>query len=325
MKSPIRTLALMTLAVVFVSATAFAQFTPKKIWILTIAVSAPNAVVWVDNVQVPPGNQVRVAGGPHNVKVHADGYADFIGPVVVTGNQTFNVNLQQLQPSFPLTIRVNVPGAAVSVDGTDVTGTVPSVFAGSHIVQVTANGYRDYSTVLNVNGPMAIDVALQPMGFLLSINSNVNNATVSVNNSVQGPAPYSQYFAPGSYTVRVSAPGFVDYLANVTLNKPITLNIQLQPVAQPSTLTVVIPPALLDPDVRQGDERAQVKIFVDNRLINRGKDNDRIVVQPGPHRVRVASGAFSVQLGELMVQPGMSYIIEVGMDLKVRAMKAGQQ
>jgi hypothetical protein len=325
MKSPVRRLALMTLAMIFVTATAFAQFTAKKIWILTIAVNAPNAVCWVDNEQVPPGNQARVAGGPHNVKVHADGYADFIGPVVVTGNQTFTVNLQMLQPSYPLTIRVNVPDAVVILDGADVTGMVPSVFAGSHTVQVTANGYRDYNTVLNVNGAMAIDVVLQSAGFLLTVNVNVANATVSVNNMMKGPAPFSMAFGRGTYTVRVSAPGFVDYLANVALDRPINLNVQLQPLVQPSTLSVVIPPALMDPDVRQGDERAQVRIFVDNRLVNRGKEADRIVVQPGPHRIRVSSGAFSVQLGDLMVQPGMSYIIEVGMDLKVRAMKAGQQ
>ena len=325
MKSPLRNLALVVVALVFASASAFAQFTPKGVWILTIAVNAPNAVVWVDNVQVPPGNQARVSGGAHNVKVHADGYADFIGPVVVTGNQTFTVNLQPLQPSFPLAIRVNVPNATVIVDGTDVTGTVPSVFAGSHTVQVSANGYRDYATVLNVNRPMAIDVALQPAGFLLTVNVNVNNATVSVNNMMKGPAPFSMAFAPGTYTVRVTAPGFIDYLASVALDRPVSLNVQLQPVVQPSTLSVVIPPSLMDPDVRQGDPQGQVRIFIDNRLVNRGRDADRFVVLPGPHRIRIASGAFSVQLGELMVQPGTNYVIEVGMDLKVRAMRAGQQ
>ena len=256
--------------------------------------------------------------------MHADGYADFIGPVVVTGNQTFSVNLQSLQPSFPLAIRVNVPNATVIVDGVDVTGTVPGVFAGSHSIQVTADGYRDYNAVLNVNRPMTIDVALQPAGFLLTVNANVNNATVTVNNVVKGPTPYSEYYAPGSYTVRVSAPGFVDYLASVALDRPIALNVQLQRVS-PSTLTVAIPPALVDPDMRQGDPQGQVRVFVDNRLVNARREMTNIVILPGRHRIRIASGAFSVQLGELMVQPGMSYIIEVGMDLKVRAMKAGQQ
>ncbi len=325
MKSPLRRLALMALAVIFVSSTAFAQFTPKKIWDLTINVNVPGAIIWVDNVQIP-GNRAKVAGGPRIVKVHADGYLDFSGTVVVTGNQVFNVQLQPM--GYPLTIRVNVPDAVVMVDGADVTGTVPVVAPGSHSIQVTADGYRDYNTVLNVNGAMAIDVALQPAGFLLSINANVNNATVTVNNVVKGPTPYAEYYMPGTYAVRVSAPGFVDYLANVSLDRPINLNVQLQgapPPVLPSTISVVIPPALVDPDMRQGDPQGQVKVFVDNRLVNRGRDTDRITIVPGRHRIRVASGAFSVQLGELMVQPGMSYIIEVGMDLKVRAVKSGQQ
>jgi hypothetical protein len=324
MKSPLRKIALMALTLVFASAAAFAQFTPKRFWDLTIAVNVPGAVIWVDNEQLP-GNTVKVSGGAHRVSVHADGWYDFNGVVVVNGHQTFNV---QLQPQgFPLTIRVNVPNATVIVDGINVTGTVPSVAPGSHSIQVSAVGYRDYSSMLNVNGAMAIDVALQPAGFLLSINANVNNATVSVNNMVKGPTPYSEYLMPGTYTVRVSAPGFVDYLASVALDRPINLNVQLQgvPVVQPSTITVAIPPSLVDPDVRPGDPQGHVKIFVDNRLANTRREMDRIVILPGRHRIRIASGVFSVQLGELFVQPGMSYIIEVGMDLKVRALKAGQQ
>jgi hypothetical protein len=324
MKSPLRKIVLMIITLVFASASAFAQLTPKRFWDLTVAVNVPGALIWVDNVQVP-GNTVKVAGGPHRVVVHADGWYDFNGTVVVNGNQTFNV---QLQPQgFPLTIRVNVPNATVIVDGTDVTGTVPSVAPGSHSIQVSAPGYRDYSSMLNVNGAMAIDVALQPAGFLLSISANVNNATVSVNNVVKGPAPYSEYFAPGTYTVRVSAPGFVDYLASVALDRPINLNVQLQgiPVVPPSTISIVIPPALVDPDVRPNDPQGRVKIFVDNKLVSARREMDRIVVLPGRHRIRIASGAFSVQLGDLFVQPGMSYVIEVGMDLKVRALKAGQQ
>ena len=325
MKSPLKTFTLAALAVVLVSASAFAQFSPKAIWNLTISVNAPNAVIWVDNQQIV-GGVVKVAGGAHNVKVHADGYYDFNGPVVVRGHQTFNVTLRPM--GFPLTIRVNVPNATVILDGTDVTGTVPSVAPGSHSVQVSADGYRDYAAMVNVTGPMAVDVALQPAGFLLSINANVANATISLNNTVVGPAPYSAYLQPGPYAVRVSAQGYVDYVANVSLDRPINLNVQLQPVpvVQPSTLSIVIPPSFVDPDMRPGDPAGQVKVFVDNRLANaRRGELDRIVILPGHHQVRIASGAFSVLLGELVVQPSTNYTIELGMNVKVSAMKIGPQ
>jgi hypothetical protein len=233
-----------------------------------------------------------------------------------------NVKLPPPPPvGFPIRIRVNVPDAQILIDGVDVTGTAPSVPGGSHSIQVNAPGYRDYNTVVNVRGAMTVDVVLQPAGFLLSVNVNVNNATVSINNVVKGPAPYSEYFDPGTYTVRVSAQGFVDYLASVNLDRPINLNVQLQPVALPSTLTIVIPPSLVDPDMRPNDPQGQVRVFVDNRLVNR-RDQDRIVVLPGRHRIRISSGAFSVQLGELTVQPSTNYVIEVNINLNVRAEKA---
>jgi hypothetical protein len=46
-------------------------------------------------------------------------------------------------------------------------------------------------------------------------------------------------------------------------------------------------------------------------------------VEPGRHRIRIASGAFSVELGDMEISPGTSYVLELGMAVKVRAMKTG--
>ncbi|HEY9595995.1 MAG TPA: hypothetical protein VHE79_16055, partial [Spirochaetia bacterium] len=96
----------------------------------------------------------------------------------------------------------------------------------------------------------------------------------------------------------------------------VPLNVQLQPVVLPSTLTFVVPPAF-----RDADDPTPLRIFIDNRPIS-GRDTDRIPVTPGRHTVRVASGAFSVQLGELVVQPGMSYVVELSMAMNVRPVPA---
>jgi hypothetical protein len=71
--------------------------------------------------------------------------------------------------------------------------------------------------------------------------------------------------------------------------------------------------------MRPGDPRAQVRIYVDNRLANPAPGTDKITVAPGRHSIRIASGAFSAQLGELTVQPGQSYVVELSMGLTVRA------
>ncbi|MGA2379515.1 MAG: PEGA domain-containing protein [Spirochaetia bacterium] len=449
MKSVMRVSGSLVVILAIVAGPAFGQgFSPKKIWDLTVTVNAPNAVVYVDNV-LAPGGTTRVTGGAHNVKVHADGYFDFNGPVVVNGSMTFPVELTPqgfpltirvavpaarifvdgsevtgtvplvtsgahsvqvsapgfadynatinvmapmsldvaLQPAlsllvnvnvpgasiavdsvpiqgnvayvsrgphglsvhadgyldwngmvnvlnsmsfsvrlnpagFPLTIRVGAPGASILVDGADVTGTVARVAPGPHTVSVSAPGFQDYNSVINVTAPLTMDVVLQSTGILLTVNANVNNALVTVNDTPKGPVPYSEYLPPGMYSVRVTAAGYTDYSANIPLNTAVNLNVQLSPAI--SMLAFVIPPIFRDPDMKPGDSRGQVRIFVDNRLVNPNRELERIPIAPGRHSIRIASGAFSMQLGDLVVQPGQSYVVELTMDMKVRTVPSPQ-
>jgi len=449
MKSAVRQSVFLVVCLALIAGSAFGQgFSPKKIWDLTVTVNAPNAVVYVDNV-LAPGGRTKVAGGAHNVKVHADGYFDFNGPVVVNTNMTFPVRLTPqgfpltvrvgvpgarvfvdgaeitgtvplvtsgahsiqvsapgyldynatvnvlspmsfdvaLQPmlnlivnvnvpnasitvdnapiqgnvayvtrgphslsvqadgyldwngmvnvqnsmtftvrlnpaGFPVTIRVNTPGASIFIDDADVTGTIPSVGPGSHNVRVSAPGFQDYNSVVNVTAPISLDVVLQAAGFQLSVSANVSNAMVTVNNTPKGPVPYSEYLPPGTYSVRVTAEGYTDYTANIPLNKPVNLSVQL--AAANSLLAFVIPPMYRDPEMMQGDSRGQVRIYVDNKLVNPNHELERISIAPGRHSIRIASGAFSMQLGDLVAKPGLSYVVELSMQMNVRSVASPQ-
>jgi hypothetical protein len=326
MKATTRTLALLALVIAAVAAPAFGQgLLPSKIWTLTINVNVPNATIYIDNAPIQ-GNVVKVSGGPHVLRVHADGYMDVAQNIAVRDNMFIPVRLNpQL---FPLIIRVTAPNASIFVDGNMVTGTNPLVMMGSHTIQVTAPGFQDYNTVINVSAPFTLDVPMQPAGFLLTVNSNVNEATVIVNNLAKGAVPYSEYLPPGTYTVRVSAAGYLDYIASVALDRAINMSAPLkpipQPIVQPSTLSFVIPPIFRDPNLTPGDPTDIVRIFVDNRLVNPNRELARIAIAPGRHQIRVSSGSFSVQLGDITVQPGMSYIIELALDMKVRAVQSSQ-
>jgi len=259
MKRSVSTLAFALMAFLAASA-AHAQFMPKAIWTLTVVVNAPNAVIYVDNQQLP-GNQMKVPGGLHNVKVMADGYLAFNGPVNVTRDTTFPVNLQPMQPvrpaAFPLSVYVNVPSAAVFIDGAQIPpSTVVMAAVGPHTVQVSAPGYQPYAATVNVNGP-------------------------------------------------------------------VTMNVPLAPAVIPSTITFVIPQPYHDPDLRPEDPRSEVRIFIDGQLVNPHREMERIAVQPGRHRIRIASGAFSVELGDMEFRPGISYVLELGMSVKVRTVQEG--
>jgi hypothetical protein len=240
--------------------------------------------------------------------------------VNVLNSMSFSVRLNPA--GFPLTIRVGAPGASILVDGADVTGTVARVAPGPHTVSVSAPGFQDYNSVINVTAPLTMDVVLQSTGILLTVNANVNNAMVTVNDTPKGPVPYSEYLPPGMYSVRVTAAGYTDYSANIPLNTAVNLNVQLSPAI--SMLAFVIPPIFRDPDMKPGDSRGQVRIFVDNRLVNPNRELERIPIAPGRHSIRIASGAFSMQLGDLVVQPGQSYVVELTMDMKVRTVPSPQ-
>jgi hypothetical protein len=320
MSTTARRIALLGFILFVATGVAFGQnLLPKKIWDLTIRVNAPNASIWVDNVLLQ-GNVAKVAGGGHNVKVSAPGFFDFNGPVTVSANMTFSV---QLRPQlYALTIHPNVTGARVFVDSAEVTGTIPNVSGGSHTVQVAATGYKDYSVVVNVTSAMTLAVTLEPSGYLLSVNADVKGALIVVNNFAKGALPYAESLPPGTYSVKVSAPGYVDYVASINLDRPLAVNVQLQAMILPSTLTFVIPPAFLDPEMKPNDSEGRVKIYVDNKLANPKREMDKIAVLPGRHRIRISSGAFSMQLGDITVQPGMSYILEIAIDMKVQAVRS---
>jgi len=320
-----KTVILLIAGLVLAASASSGQGLLKKTYVLTVAVNVPGAQIYVDNKLIN-GTAVPVVAARHNVRVQLDGYYEFTQNVDVSGNMTLRVNLNPIV--YPLTIRVNVSRAAVYVDGIEVTGQAAAVPLGQHTVQVIAAGYKDYNTVVDVSAAMTVDVALQPAGVLLSVDANVAGATVIVNNSAKGAVPYSEYLPSGAYTVRVSADGYMDYIASVSLDRAVTVSARLsaqpRPETTPATLTLVIPPAFADPDIRSNDPAGQVKIYVDNRLVNANRMLDGISVAPGRHHIRVASGILSVDVGDVTMQPGMRYIIEIRLDAQIRAVR-GQQ
>ncbi len=326
MKMKATIVVILAAGLVLAAGTAFGQGLLKKTYTLTVTVNVPSAQIFIDNKLIN-GNTATVVEARHNVRVRANGYYEFTQNVDVSGNMTLPVTLRPL--AFPLTIRVNVPAAAVYVDGDDVTGKPAAVPLGQHTIQVVATGYKEYNSVVDVSGPLVVDVALVPAGFLLTVNANVADATVIVNNFAKGAVPYSEYLPPGTYMVRVSADGYADYIASVALDKALTVSARLAPQPKPeptpATLTLVIPPAFADPDMRGNDPVGQIKVFVDNKLVNANRMLDGIPIAPGRHRIRVASGALSVNVGDVTLQPGTKYVIEINLDAQIRAVRGTQQ
>jgi hypothetical protein len=292
---------------------------------LTIIVDAFGADIYVDNTLVT-GNVARVAPGVHSVRVRAEGSYDFMENVNVTSDRTLVVRMRQR--TYPVTIRVNAANPAIFVDGERIAGSVATLSAGAHTVRVAADGYEDSVTSINVAAPMVIDVTLEQSGYLLTVNANIKTARVIVNGVSRGTVPFSEYLPPGTYTVKVTARGYTDYVASVALDGPVAISASLAP-GQPggggtAFLTFVVPPEFTDPEMRERDLGENIRIYIDGRLANPKRELDRIPVAPGRHSIRVASGVFSIQVGEIEFFAGTSYTFELAMDVSIRGeRKAG--
>jgi hypothetical protein len=141
---------------------------------------------------------------------------------------------QTAKPVFyTLVVQTQPANASVSVDGALLKGNAaPNLAAGQHSVLVRAPGYLDYNAVVTLTGNMNISVSLQPAAFQLSVNAaNVKGAQVLINGNPAGQTPFGAQLAPGSYTVTIRAPGFVDYNQNVVMNGPVQVNASLQPLS----------------------------------------------------------------------------------------------
>jgi hypothetical protein len=298
-------------------------------FLLSVTANAPDATVTINNVvKGPVPYQDYVPAGRYTIQVSAQGFVGSSQTVDVRGDTALPFTLRPMV--FPVTFKVNVPRATIYLDGRDVTGKSALVMAGQHTLQVVAPGYQDYNTVLDVSGPPGqVEINMLPAGVLLTVNANVPGATVILNNFPKGEVPYSEYLPAGGYTIRVSADGYADYIASVSLDKPVTVSAKLKALPKadttPGTLALVVPPAFAATDVRANDPVAQIKIYVDNKLVNANRALDGISVTPGRHRIRVSSGGLSIDVGDITVQPGMSYVIEIALDAQIRAVAQEQQ
>jgi hypothetical protein len=209
--------------------------------VLQINSNVRGAQVFVNNVLA--GNTpatITVPAGQHSVRVTANGFREETQTVTVRGGQTVNLNfnLQPVVQNGTLQVVANVNGAQIFVDNVLVGNTqaTVNVSVGQHTVRVTANGFQDFTTTVNVGAGAVVTVRanLQPIvqnGTLQIVAPT--NAQVFINNQLQGTGSGQITVPAGQYTVRVVAPGFQDFntTVNVQPGQITTVRADLQPLS----------------------------------------------------------------------------------------------
>ena len=145
----------------------------------------------------------------------------------VTDTALFYVGTRPSTPAYgTISITSNPSGAAAYVDGSFV-GYTPVRFGtrtGQHTVRVERSGYQNFETTISLSGSaVSVDAALsgtqpqptQPTGSgAVFIQSNVGGAEVFIDGTFVGNIASGSgqlrvnSVAPGSHTLRITAPGF---------------------------------------------------------------------------------------------------------------------
>ncbi len=204
-----------------------------------VAADVDGAPIFLDGTQmgVTPGRLNNVPPGAHIIELRMEGREPVRETVNVTSGQlaTVNVTLRpRVAPTGTVRVVVSNPNGAVpgdlqvTLDGAPLTGTPPSadtVQPGTHIVQVSATGFRSTRREVTVAAgqvqAIAIDLeAAAATSGSLRVIVPVAGAQVFLDGeslTVSGGRVDQANVAPGQHSLRVAAPGREPLRRDVTV------------------------------------------------------------------------------------------------------------
>jgi Domain of unknown function (DUF4384)/PEGA domain len=260
------------------------------------------AAVLIDGVRV--GNtplSVNVGAGQRNVRVVAEGYREETRAVNITGGQTTSVtfNLQPIVQNGQLTVIPNPSSADVYVDNVRVGRGTTSVNipAGQHNVRVSANGFQDFSTNINVTagGTVTVRATLTPtvQNGTLVINTT-QGASVFVDGVRVGTGNTQIVIPSGAHNVRVTLEGYQDFNAsvNVRANQTTTVDARLQGLQGQLVVRSQI---------------ATARVFINGEEVGRIGNDGGIRIQnlpAGTHELVVIAPGYRAFVTNFTIQPG---------------------
>jgi hypothetical protein len=196
---------------------------------LNVIVNVSGATIQVDNVTV--STPAMITAGNHVLTVSAPGYNSY-SQSFTQSTRGLSIPVTLTPASFPFSVRINVVGAAVSIDNVPVANFPVPLSPGNHTVTVSAVGYRIFSQAfLMPANETTLTVALVPDFGTVIIKTDEwvgGNAArmvkVFVNGVEQKDKPLQLALPQGVYLIRLEAGiAFAEAKVTVQAGRTITL------------------------------------------------------------------------------------------------------
>ena len=206
-----------------------------------------------------------------------------------------------------LTVQTNVDSAQISINGDRQGGNPPWEFTltpDTYRITVAADGYRTFqeNVTLESGETRTLNANLEAQTFSLNVDPNVDGAQIEIEGAGQGRGSVQVSVRPGTYTVRITAPGYDTYTTRVTVRGDQTL----RPELTPSTVTVRVEV----PDTMRADNDESFTVFIDGDQFT----GSTFQVRPGRRDFRIVSGAWAAE-GRFVLRPGEEYTLRPSLTL----------
>ena len=292
---------------------------------LTVRSNVANATLHINNEQQRVARYpytVSLPAGSYTIVLRAQGFQDFRTTINLNSNQTVTANLQAA--AYTLRVNSNVREAEIFVNNQRKgTGThQESLAAGTYNIRVTAPGYSDFSTTVNLNSNQTVTANLQQISFNLRVNTNVRTSTIYIDGNQMGTGSYASAMPQGTYNVRVVAEGYEDFNTTVNLNSNQVVTANMRQAM--SGVSLLFPSSMFAPGVN--DPLGQIEVYVDgDRVSNPNRiqtgspprQGFELQTRPGRRRIRIVSGAFVFETDHVF-HPLRTYTIDLSVSLNIR-------
>ena len=227
---------------------------------VTVSSTPAGAAIALDGTDtghVTPYTLENIAPGIHTIAVSLAGYQPVSQTVSVTAgaNTKADFALAIIPPPMGnISVTSTPSGAAISLDGTDTGKVTPSTLGdiapGTHVVNVSLNGYSPSSQTATVTAGSTVTADFQlvaiPTTGSISVTSTPAGAEVSIDGTDTGKiTPFTaDSLTPGAHTVAVSLAGYTpdSQTVTVTAGSTATADFQLVPVLKTGSLSVTSTP-----------------------------------------------------------------------------------